>query len=361
MQEVDVSAGQAGQRLDRYLQRILPNAGTGFLYRMLRKKNITLNGARAQGIEKLAQGDKIRFYFSDETYAKFAGWEGSCKGAPSSGGDCAGSASASCHGGAGAGERIREYRTAYQRLKQIGVVYEDSHIILLNKPAGVLTQKAAEGDLSLNEWMIGYLLHKNPALEKELRGFCPSVCNRLDRNTSGLVLCGKSVAGLQFLSGCIRERTIRKFYRTICAGDLEHPALVSGYLIKDSAKNRVRVTKEKCAGGEYIETAYRPVSRKNGYTLLEVELVTGKPHQIRAHLAGLGHPVIGDFKYGEAALNGRLRKEYGLQNQLLHAFRVVFPRTQDMAGEALSGRTVTAPCPERFLRIQDSLGLSEEE
>ncbi len=351
MQEVDISAAQAGQRLDRYLHRILPNAATGFLYRMLRKKNITLNGARAQGNETLSPGDRIQFFFSDETYAKFSG-------SPESAGSSDGDASKGACGGTE--ERIRECRTAYTKLKKIDVVYEDSHIIILNKPAGVLTQKAAEGDLSLNEWMIGYLLWQDPALEEELKGFMPSVCNRLDRNTSGLVLCGKTVAGLQFLSGCIRERTVRKFYRTICAGDIKSPMTVRGYLTKDAGKNRVRVTEEKREGGEFIETACRPVCQKNGYTLLEVELITGKPHQIRAHLASLGYPVIGDLKYGDAALNRKLREKYGLQSQLLHAFRVVFPQTQDAAGEALSGRTVEAACPQRFLRVQASLGLSED-
>lgn len=349
MQQVVVSAGQAGQRLDKYLHRLLPNAGMGFLYRMMRKKNITLNGGRAHGEKTISQGDIVRFFFSDETYAKFAG-----NGA--GGGREADKIPGKEH--MGMESRIREYTRAYRRLADIGVVYEDGHVLILNKPAGILTQKASAGDLSLNEWLIGYLIDKDPALVSELKGFHPSVCNRLDRNTSGLVLCGKTVAGLRFLSGCIRERGVRKFYRAICAGDVKEPALVRGYLKKDTARNQARVTLEQREGGEYIETSYRPVCRGKGCTLLEVELITGKPHQIRAHLAGLGHPLIGDLKYGDTSLNRQFSREYGLRHQLLHAIRAEFPETEDPAGAALSGKTVSAPCPEPFLRIQEALGLS---
>ena len=368
MQSVTINSNQAGQRLDKFLHKLLPEAGTGFLYKMLRKKNITLNGRKAEGSELLSQGDKVCFFFSDETFEKFVGKD------------------ISLH---------KEYSRSYQELKGVKVIYEDEHVLILDKPAGILTQKASGGDISLNEWMIGYLLERDPSFATELDTFHPSVCNRLDRNTSGLVLCGKSLAGLQFLSHCIRERSIRKFYRTICVGKLKEPALVKGYLSKDRNRNRVSinttltesgrpnatlteiqrtgddrpvvVNKDKplavssvsaSDGGEYIETAYRPICVGDKYTLLEVELITGKPHQIRAHLAGLGHPLIGDFKYGNTKVNRNLQQTYGLEHQLLHAFRVEFPETEEPAGLKLSGRVITAPCPKQFEQIQKALELS---
>lgn len=346
MQSVTIGENQAGQRLDKFLRKYMPEAGSGFLYKMLRKKNITLNGGRAEGSELLRKGDQVCFFFSDETFAKFTGKAG----------------------GADTREAyLAEYRRAYSELSGVNVCYEDEHVLILDKPAGILTQKAEGDDLSLNEWMIGYLLSRDPDFAGELDSFRPSVCNRLDRNTSGLVLCGKSLPGLQFLSRSIRDRSVRKFYRTICLGQLREPAQVKGYLKKDNVRNRVEVLNmdpletgiHKDAPGDYIETAYRPLCVGDKYTLLEVELITGKPHQIRAHLASQGHPLIGDFKYGNMAENKKLKQTYGLKYQLLQAFRIEFPKTDGPVGSALSGRTVTAPCPEHFERIQHALGLAE--
>lgn len=342
MQTVTIGGNQAGQRLDKFLRKYLPHAGTGFLYRMLRQKNITLNGKKAQGPELLNPGDQVCFFFSPETFAKFMGQslDAGAKGDSKN-------------------DSLAEYKNAWNRLQGVTVVYEDDHILILDKPAGILTQKANQGDLSLNEWMIGYLLAHHPGFEEELAGFRPSVCNRLDRNTSGLVLCGKSLSGLQYLSGCIRDRSIRKYYRTICRGQIYEPSSVKGYLVKDQKKNKVTIvtSKDGPADGEYIETAYRPVCVGETHTLLEVELITGKPHQIRAHLAGLGHPLIGDFKYGDWESNLDLKTKYGLSHQLLHASQVVFPQCTAPAGEAVSGKSFSAPCPELFRKMQAELGL----
>lgn len=346
MQSVNISSNQAGQRLDKFLHKYLPLAGTGFLYKMLRKKNITLNGKKAEGNELLCEGDEIRFFFAEETFAKFSG-------RPSS---------ASVQNAAvSSTQKSSEYKKAYQTLHGIEVLYEDNHILILNKPAGILTQKASSQDVSLNEWLIGYLLSGNPGLEAELNTFRPSVCNRLDRNTSGIVLCGKSLAGLQYLSRCIKERSIRKFYRTICVGMLREEAVIKGFLVKDNARNKVTVSADKdfAQGGDYIETRYRPVAYNEKYTLLEVELITGKTHQIRAHLAGTGHPLIGDFKYGDSRINRQLQTQLELQYQLLHAYRIEFPVTEEKAGQSVSGKTISAPCPELFCRIQSTLQLEE--
>lgn len=325
MQEITIGSNQAGQRFDKFLRKYLPEAGNGFLYKMLRRKNITLNGRKAEGKEILAQGDIVRMYFAQDTFRKFSGADGGQEN-----------------------ERpLSGYREAYQRCGGIGVLYEDEQILALNKPVGLLTQKAKEDDLSLNEWMIGYLLDSGALSPEELLTFRPSVCNRLDRNTSGLVLCGKTLAGSQRLNDMIRSRKIRKFYRTVCVGEILAPAQIRGGLTKDSRANKVRISHE---GGSPVCTVYRPVFSNGQYTLLEVELITGKTHQIRAHLADIGHPLIGDFKYGDAGVNRRLRDQYGLEHQLLHAQRVIFP----------DGMELTAPCPEEFdLLAKALLGRSD--
>lgn len=334
MQSTTIGSNQAGQRLDKFLHKYLPEAGTGFLYKMLRKKNITLNGKKAEGSEMLSEGDTVSFFFSQETFEKFSGKV------------------------SGASTQTAEYEKAFHTLKGIAVLYEDENLVFLNKPAGILTQKAKPTDLSLNEWLIGYLLHQNPAFEKELASFHPSVCNRLDRNTSGIVLCGKTLPGLQFLSKCVRERSVRKFYHTICLGELREGAHISGYLSKDNSKNKVSVSEKRSQMQEqdFIETGYEPLMVRKGYTYLEVELMTGKTHQIRAHLASIGHPLIGDYKYGNEKTNQPFNRKYGLKSQLLHACRIVFPEITVGPGLAVSQKIFTAPEPEQFETLKKALG-----
>lgn len=342
MQTVTIGKNQSGQRLDKFLHRFMPDAGNGFLYKMLRKKNITLNGHRAEGSEILAQGDTLSFFFSEETYRKFTGLspvpetQVSVKEPP-----------------------VQEYLQAFHTLKDIRVLYEDEDILIADKPAGILSQKAASSDLSLNEWLIGYLLEVSHFPREELRTFKPSVCNRLDRNTSGLVLCGKSLRGSQYLSRCIRGRGIRKFYRTICVGNIDTEMTVRGYLNKDTARNKVTVSSHAAPGSEsdFIETRFRPLKSTGAYTLLEVELITGKTHQIRAHLASIGHPLIGDQKYGNAKTNRYMKEQFGLSCQLLHAYRLVFPEAGDAEAflPATAGNTYISDYPEQFRRIQCEL------
>lgn len=358
MQSMTIGANQAGQRLDKFLHKYLPFAGNGFLYKMLRKKNITLNGKKAEGREMLAAGDIVCVFFSDETFEKFSGRK-LVSTEDSSGKEANPEKKISLES-----RSSREYQAAYHRLKGINVLYEDADILILDKPTGILAQKAAEGEVSLNEWMVGYLLAEYPDFIRELSTFRPSVCNRLDRNTSGIVLCGKSLGGLQYLSECIRERSVRKFYRTICVGALREAGAVQGYLVKDERRNLVTISEMPPARSgpgaspkkaALIHTAYKPIAVSDRHTLLEVELITGKSHQIRAHLASMGHPLIGDRKYGLESVNRNLERKYGLNHQLLHACRVSFPEVQSGAGKELSGKSIEAPCPEMFLRLADEL------
>lgn len=341
MQSITIGKNQAGQRFDKFLHKYLPNADNGFLYKMLRKKNITLNGQKADGKEILAEGDIVKFFFSDETFSKFSR-QSIQQGQATS---------------IATIQSIRNYEKAYRILKNITVLYEDEHIVALNKPVGVLTQKATDEDLSLNEWLIGYLLHTGGIAVEELHTFRPSVCNRLDRNTSGLVLCGKSLKGSQYLSRIIKEHTLRKFYYTICEGIVSEEILLEGYLKKDEKTNTVTIFSNKVQDSDYIKTIFTPLktgvceSKQLQATLLSVELFTGKTHQIRAHLQSIGHSIIGDRKYGSA--NNKKTEAFGLKNQLLHAHHVIFPESEEFP--ALSGITITAPCPKQFMNIANVL------
>lgn len=334
MKEITIQENEAGKRFDKFLSQYLSKAPSSFLYKMLRKKNITLNEKKADGSEKLCTGDLVKFWLSDETFEKFASDNLLA---------------------AQQGKEIptAQYRRAYKDLKGITVIYENHHVLFVNKPAGILTQKAEPQDVSLNEWLIGYLLKSGEITPESLITFRPSVCNRLDRNTSGLVICAKTLPGAQRMADCLKERTMQKFYRTVVSGIVSAPADIKGYLIKDERTNRVTVSKEQSGDAESaIETSYAPlaVNQKDNLTYLEVELKTGKTHQIRAHLASIGHPLVGDFKYGAAQVNEKFRSTYGVKAQLLHSFRVFFPDMPE-GFEDLSGKEIIAPLPDKLQQI----------
>lgn len=331
MREFTITPNEANQRFDKYLKKLLCNAPGSFIYKMLRKKNIVLNGKKADGTEKLNAGDGVKLFLSDETFEKMSGSEKTSS-------------------------EFQEFMQLSNRLKQgkpeLKVVYEDAHVIMIDKPSGMLSQKADSSDVSANEYILAYLIGKGELTEEMFRTFRPSVCNRLDRNTSGLLIAGKTLEGLQKMAEALKHRSLQKYYRCIVAGEVHEEYHLKGYLKKDSAANQVTIKKE-CPEDEKddylpIETEYRPVQILNGYTELEVHLITGRSHQIRAHLASVGHPIVGDIKYGKKSVNDRFRREAGVTSQLLHAYRMVFPR--GIMDDEAEPFTITAPYGEDFMQ-----------
>ena len=335
--------------MDRLLARYLDEAPKGFLYKMMRKKNITLNGKRAQGNELLGEGDVICLFLAEETVEKFQSGPARLRG------KSAGYASTQ-----GLPTYASQEKAPLKPVKNppLDILYEDEHILLVNKPAGMLSQKARPQDISLVEYLTGYLLESGAMTGEELAGFRPAVCNRLDRNTSGIVIAGKTHIGLQTMSRLLKERSIRKFYRCVVVGEISEGRYLKGWLKKDQNGNIVSVSEREEPGSQPIETEYRPVSTQNGLTLLEVHLIAGRSHQIRAHLAHVGHPVLGDPKYGSAGVNRRYRASHGVQTQLLHAYRLELPEIEG-ALSYLSGRVFTAPMPELFRRIMEPICIIE--
>ena len=302
MYQFTINSNEAGQRFDKYLHKLLPKAPASFFYKMLRKKNIVLNGKKAEGKEKLSIGDEISLFLSEETFLSFQD----------------------------SLQKESEFIKAYQTLKDIQIVFENQNMLIVNKPSGILTQKSKDSDLSLNEWLIGYLLFSNAITRESLRTFKPSVCNRLDRNTSGLVLCSKTLKGSQRLSMLIRERKVHKFYRLFVKGSVEKEELLKGYLVKDELTNKVIISETPIEQGAYIKTRFYPVQKLSDMTYLEVELITGKTHQIRAHMASVGHPILMDYKYGDHKFNEKYKDRFPAQGQLLHAYRLEFSKEESL-------------------------------
>ena len=184
------------------------------------------------------------------------------------------------------------------------------------------------------------------------------ICNRLDRNTSGLITAGKSLAGLQKLGKLFKERTMKKYYLCLVKGRVDKKQYICGFLHKDEKTNTVRVQENRLLKEDLpIETEYEPIAWKKDVTLLKVHLITGRTHQIRAHLASIGHPIAGDYKYGNRSFNDVLKKEYGLRSQLLHAYRLEFPENCEGDIKQLSGKIIKAPVPALFEQICKAQGV----
>lgn len=316
MREFVVSERDQGQKCVKYICRILPNAGTSFVYKMLRKKNITLNGKKTDGTECLKPGDTIRIFFAEETFLKFSGTDTQAE--------------------------KKQGLTQAHALQKERILYEDANILLYNKPAGLLSQKAEPDDVSVNEMFLAYLLQEGKLTQEQMATCTPSICNRLDRNTSGLLAAGKTLKGLQEMAKALKERSVQKYYRCIVKGTVKEASYLKGYLQKDESSNQVLIRRTKPSEGEWlpIETEYKPIRCMGGYTEFEVHLMTGRSHQIRAHLASIGHPIIGDYKYGDSGVNVYFKKNARITSQLLHASRFVFE----------DGREITAPCGAEFER-----------
>ncbi len=317
MVKVTISGEFDGLRFDKFLQRHLPSAGTGFLHKMLRKKNIVLNGKKATGSERLAANDEVSIFFSDETYAKMRQ-----------------DARAKEQGDYLALSQIRDYPD---------VLYENEDYMVLNKPAGTLSQKAVRTDVSLNEQMLAYLIYTGFLTEEKMALFRPSVMNRLDRNTSGIVVAAKTYAGARFLSESLASRSIHKEYKALVYGEGPAVGKLQAYLLKEVESNVATISQKPLPGAKKVAMHITDVVNAKGYSLLTIELLTGRSHQIRAWLSHLGHPIVGDRKYAAKKIPPQTSESCGTHKtdipplragrQLLHARRLVMPDGREFVAE----------------------------
>ncbi len=288
MREFHVGANDAGQRLDRFLSKAIPALPASLTQKYIRLKRIKVNASRAQRDQRLAEGDCVSCYIGDEFF------------------------------------EVSDKDVSYRLITEpkLSVVYEDENIMLLDKPVGMVVHAdETERVHTLVNHMLAYLVRKgewNPADEN---AFTPALCNRIDRNTGGLVIAAKNAEALRIMSEKIRDRELSKYYLCVCIGTPDPPkGRLSFFLRKDEKENLVRVYRHPVPGGRSAETLYETLAVRGGYSLVEAELLTGRTHQIRASFAAAGHPLLGDGKYGSGAHNRRS----GEAHQLLYSYRLRF-------------------------------------
>ena len=284
---------------------------------MLRKKNFTLNGKKATGKEILKSGDVVTLYLSDETYARFS-------------------------------EETSPVVLPDADPSALVICFEDEDLLAVNKPAGLLSQKAKPSDVSLNEIILSYLSKTGSYDGKD--GFTPSVMNRLDRNTSGLVMAAKSLRGAQFLADALKTHRIRKEYHAIVSGRLSAEGTVVSYWMKDSRENRAILSDVPAEGAKRIESSFFTTGTGGGLSSLRIQIKTGRTHQIRSQLAALSHPILFDPKYGDRQANRRYAREFNIEKprQLLHAYRAVLPDDREIIAEE----------PEDFTLVREAAQIS---
>ena len=290
MKTVIVGKNDAGQRVDKFLTKTFPLLPVSMMYKYLRKKDIKLGGKRCDISTRLQEGDVLTLYVKDEFLEQPA--------------------------------PVYDFMNAG---KQLDIVYEDEHLLLLNKKAGLLVHPDEhEYRDTLIFRVQRYLYEKGEYHPDEEQSFTPALVNRIDRNTCGIVIAAKTAAALRILNEKLRFREIEKYYLCLVHGHMEQPEdTLHGYLEKNETQNRVYVSDRPVRGGRTIATRYRVLEERGDLSLLEIELLTGRTHQIRAHLASIGHPLLGDGKYGTNALN----KGTGFSRQALCSYRLKFAFT----------------------------------
>lgn len=293
MKSFTIKTNDAGQRLDKFIHKTVPNLPQSLLYKYIRTKRIKVNSKRAEISTRLNVGDIVDMYINDEFFEKT--------------------------------EKLYDFMKAS---KNLDIIYEDDNILLLDKKAGVLCHP---DDREYIDTLIGrvkrYLYEKGEYNPDEENSFVPSLVNRIDRNTGGIVIAAKNSESLRILNEKMKNRELHKFYLCVVIGcPKQKSGILEGWLLKDEIKNTVNILAKEVYGAKSIKTKYKVIDTADGLSLVDIELLTGRTHQIRAHMASIGCPLLGDGKYGK---NQNNKKFGGYKKQLLYSYKLEFDFTAD--------------------------------
>lgn len=312
MRELTVKANDAGQRLDKFLTKTLKGLPPALMYKMIRTKKIKVNRHRAEPAQVLLEGDTLQLFIRDEFF--------------------------------GGAQTQQQNSEALEHIApRLSVVYEDDNILLLNKRPGILVHEDDEGEgntLALH--LKAYLYQKGEYDPRNEQSFAPALCNRIDRNTGGIVIAAKTAAALRDMNERIRQGQVSKFYLCAVHGHMpKRQDKLEGWLVKNEKTKTVRIFEKgnRPPEGKSVALLYRVMSEQGENSLLEIELLTGRTHQIRAQLAHAGHPLLGDGKYGV----NREDRQKGYLHQALYSYRVRFDFTPEGTLGYLRGREFSLP------------------
>ena len=313
MKKLIIDENHANQRIDKYLKKLLCRAPSQLIYKMLRKKDVKVNGVKVKENYILKVGDQVELFLYEDKFQEYT-----------------------------------KAQTIFDLDIEFQVLYEDQNILVVSKPSGLLVHEDINESMNtLSHQVLTYLYQKGEYDPSRDLGFIPGPVHRLDRNTSGIVIFGKTLKALQDLNEMMKKRhCIEKTYLTICFGHMKSQELF-GYMKKDKDQAKVRLVSKETPGALSMHTLIENVSSCGDYSLLKVKLVTGRTHQIRIHLSGVGHPIIGDQKYGDFEKNKMIKKKYHLTHQFLHAYQIQFIKPIGSL-KYLKDRIITCPLPKEL-------------
>lgn len=295
-----INKNDANQRLDKFLSKACPSLPASAMYKYIRKKSIKVNGKRAEISTRVLENDRIDLYINDDFF-----------------------------------EKAEKKLTSNS---DINVAYEDENILVANKPFGLVVHEDESGDSdTLIGRIIAYLIEKGEYNPEQESSFVPALCNRIDRNTAGLVIAAKNAEALRIMNEKIKNKEIEKSYLCIVHGTpAKQSDTLKSFMRKDSSKNQVYVYNSPVANAKTAITKYRVIDSYKKLSLLEIELITGRTHQIRAHMAHIGHPLLGDGKYGKNELN----KPFKAKHQALCSYKLKFSFKDQNSLSYLNGKTI---------------------
>lgn len=318
MKEIVITSNEAGQRFDKFLRKYLKDMPLSAIYKAIRKKQVIVNGLKSSEKYLLNEGDKIKFNIDVE-------------------------------------DTIKEKNLNFLNIERdFRIAYEDANLLIVEKNQGTLVHPdEGKDENNLTNQVLNYLYGKKEYIPEKEKTFSPSPCNRLDRNTEGLIIFAKNYDTLKAVNESIREGHIEKYYNTIVKGRI-NDGIYTAYIIKDRNKNSVKVYDSPREGAKEVITEVKTIDSCGTFSELEINLVTGRSHQIRAHLSSLGNPVVGDPKYGSKEVNDFFSKQYGIRYQILMAHKIIFRKCpKDL--KYMEGKVITMPINPVLKKIKRDL------